>query len=76
VVGLIGQYLHSRVGLLNVPLYEFVRQPGAYTGRHAPFNVIKYGNNDFYTGRDGYSPAVGIGTLDVANFADALKGAF
>jgi len=76
VVGLIGQYLHSRVGLLNVPLYEFVRQPGAYTGKHAPFNVIKYGNNDFYIGRDGYSPAVGIGTLDVANFADALKGAF
>jgi kumamolisin len=76
VVGLIGQYLHGRVGLLNVPMYELARQSDAYAGKHAPFNVIKYGNNDFYKGRDGYSPAAGIGTLDVANFADALKGAF
>jgi subtilase family serine protease len=73
VVGLIAQYVHGRVGLLNIPLYQFVREPGAYTGKNAPFNVIKYGNNDFYTGRDGYSPAVGIGTLDVANFAEAIK---
>jgi subtilase family serine protease len=76
VVALIGQYLHGRVGLLNIPMYELARQSGAYTGKHAPFNVIKHGNNDFYTGRDGYSPAVGIGTLDVANFADALKGTY
>jgi subtilase family serine protease len=73
VVGLITEYVHGRVGLLNIPLYELAHQSGAYTGKHAPFNVIKYGNNDFYTGRDGYSPAVGIGTLDVANFADAIK---
>jgi subtilase family serine protease len=73
VVGLITEYVHGRLGLLNLPLYALARQPGAYTGKHAPFNVIKYGNNDFYSGRDGYSPAVGIGTLDVANFAEALK---
>ncbi len=73
VMGLIGQYLDTRIGLLNVPMYELVRGSGAYTGEGAPFNAIKYGNNDFYTGRDGYSPGAGIGTLDVANFAEALK---
>jgi subtilase family serine protease len=73
VMGLIGQYLDTRIGLLNVPLYKLAKSSGAYTGDGAPFNVIKDGNNDFYTGRDGYSPAAGIGTLDVANFAEALK---
>lgn len=73
VVGLLGQYLHSRVGLLNVPLYELQSKPDAYWGKHSPFNVIKYGNNYFYYGRNGYSPAAGVGTLDVSNFAEALK---
>jgi len=76
MVALIGQYVHGRLGLLNVPLYEMGRSSGAYNGKSAPFNVIKYGNNDFYTARDGYSPAVGIGTLDVSKFADALKKAY
>jgi subtilase family serine protease len=76
VVGLIGQYAHSRIGLLNVPLYELANEPGAYSGKAAPFNVIEYGNNDFYLGRDGYSPAVGIGTPDVSNLAEALKKRF
>jgi subtilase family serine protease len=76
VMGLIGQYLGGRVGLLNVPMYELVDRSGAYTGKNAPFNVIPYGNNDFYVGRDGYSPAVGIGTLNVADFAEALKGIY
>ena len=73
VTGLIGQYVHDRLGLLNVPLYELQKAPGAYTGAEAPFNVIKYGNNDYYEGRDGYSAAAGIGTLNVAHFAEALK---
>lgn len=72
VIGLIGQYLHSRVGLLNLPLYDLARGNG-YKSKDAPLNVIKYGNNDFYFGRDGYSPAVGVGTLNVTNFAKALK---
>jgi hypothetical protein len=38
--------------------------------------VIDSGNNDYYDGRDGYSPAVGVGTLDVSNFAEALKTTF
>jgi len=73
VVGLIGEDVGSRLGLLNAPLYALAKQHGAYTGNSAPFNVIKTGNNDFYYGRDGYSPAVGVGTLDVAHFAKALK---
>ncbi len=76
VTALIGQYVHGRVGLLNIPMYELARHGSGYGGKNAPFNVIKYGNNEFYQGREGYSPAVGIGTLDVANFADALKQAF
>ena len=76
VVALLGQFVHGRVGLLNVPLYELVRSGGAYSGKSAPLNVIKYGNNDYYYGRDGYSPAVGVGTLDVANFAEAVKAAY
>ena len=73
VVGLIGQDVGSRLGLLNPELYALAQQHGAYTGGSHPFNVIKTGNNDFYYGRDGYSPAVGIGTLDVAHLAKALK---
>jgi kumamolisin len=73
VMGLIGQYVGSRIGLLNVPMYELAKGSGAYTGKSAPFHVIEYGNNDFYVGRDGYSPAAGIGTLNVSDFADALK---
>jgi kumamolisin len=73
VMGLVGQYVGSRVGLLNVPMYELAKRSGAYSGKSAPFNVIQYGNNDFYVGRDGYSPAAGIGTLNVTDFAEALK---
>jgi kumamolisin len=73
VVGLIGEDLGGRVGLLNPVMYALQRQHGAYNGNGAPFNIINTGNNDFYYGRNGYSPAVGIGTLDVAHFARALK---
>ena len=76
VTALIDQYVRGRVGLLNIPMYDLARRGSGYGGKNAPFNAIKYGNNEFYQGRDGYSPAVGIGTLDVANFADALKESF
>ena len=76
VIGLIGEYVHGRLGLLNIPLYALAQGSNAYANKGAPFSVIKYGNNDFYVGRDGYSPAAGIGTLDVTNFAESLKKAF
>jgi len=75
VTALLGQYLGGRIGLMNVPIYEFAKTAGAYTGASAPFHVIKYGNNDYFSGTDHYTPAAGIGTLDVFNFAEALKKA-
>jgi subtilase family serine protease len=76
VLGLIGQYVDGRIGLLNVPMYKLARSAGAYTRGGGPFNYIFEGNNDFYLGRYGYSPAAGLGTLDVVNFADALKSIY
>jgi hypothetical protein len=76
VLGLIGQYVDGRIGLLNVPMYKLARSAGAYTRGGGPFDYIFEGNNDFYLGRYGYSPAAGLGTLDVVNFADALKSIY
>jgi subtilase family serine protease len=73
VTALLGQFENGRLGLLNVPLYELAKGKSPYSGKSAPFNVITNGNNDFYTGRNGYSPAAGIGTLNVYNLAEALK---
>jgi hypothetical protein len=39
-------------------------------------HAIKDGDNWFYSGRNGYSPAAGLGTLDVAHFAEALHALF
>jgi kumamolisin len=76
VSALLGQDLHSRIGLLNFPLYLLGITGQGYQGPHAPFHAIPYGDNWFYQGRDGYSPAAGLGTLDVANFADFLRRPF
>ena len=76
VAALLGEYLHGRIGLLNFPLYQLARSGKAYRGSHPPLNAIPHGDNWFYRGRNGYSPAVGLGTLDVANFARALRGKF
>jgi kumamolisin len=76
VSALLGQDLHSRIGLLNFPLYLLGITGQAYRGPNAPLHAIKYGDNWFYYGRDGYSPAAGLGTLDVANFADFLRRPF
>ncbi len=76
VSALLGQDLHGRIGLLNFPLYELGFTGRGYRGPHPPFHAIPYGDNWFYHGRNGYSPAVGFGTLDVANFAEFLRGPF
>ena len=73
VTALLGQDLHSRLGLLNAPLYFLALSGRAYHGPDAPLNVISTGDNWFYSGRNGYSPAAGLGTLNVANFAQALR---
>jgi kumamolisin len=73
VTALFNQYLGERVGLLNFPLYNLAHTGNAYGGRNPPLNAIVYGDNWFYDGSNGYNPAVGLGTMNVANFAAALR---
>jgi len=76
VSALLGQYLHGRIGLLNFPLYGLAVTGQAYGSRNAPLNAIAYGDNWFYHGSNGYNPGAGLGTLDVANFAQILRYPF
>ena len=77
VTALLSQSLHgARLGLLNYPLYALALTGEAYTGSHAPLHVISSGDNWFYQGRNGYSPAAGLGTIDVAHFAQFLRNLF
>jgi subtilase family serine protease len=72
VSALLGEYVHGRLGLLNYSLYGLGRTGEAYGGPNPAFNSIPYGDNWFYRGSYGYNPAVGFGTLNVANFARKL----
>jgi subtilase family serine protease len=73
LTSLMGDYLHeSRLGLLNFALYGLAHSGRGYKGAGAPLRVISQGDNWFYTGRNGYSPAAGLGVLDVANLAKLL----
>jgi len=73
LTSLMGDYLHEgRLGLLNFALYGLAHSGRAYKGPGAPLRVISQGDNWFYTGRNGYSPAAGLGVLDVANLAKFL----
>ncbi len=76
VTALLGESLHSRIGLLNFPLYDLAFSKNGYKGSSPSFHAIKDGDNWFYSGRNGYSLGAGLGTLDVANFAEALRGLF
>jgi kumamolisin len=73
VSALLGQYVHGRLGLLNSMVYGLALTNQAYSGPQPPLHAVPYGNNWFYYGRNGYSPAAGLGTLDVANFANVLR---
>jgi kumamolisin len=73
VTALLGESLHGRLGLLNYSLYWFEQTGQGYRGSDAPFNAITQGDNWFYRGSNGYNPGAGIGTLNVANFANALR---
>lgn len=72
VTVLLTQVVRGGVGLLNGAIYQLQRS-GGYFGPRAPFNANPYGDNWFYQGSFGYNPAVGVRTMDVANFAAALK---
>lgn len=72
VSALLVQSAGHRLGLLNPLLYAL-----AHTGKgRNPINVISAGDNWFYSGRDGYSPAAGLGEIDVAKLAKILTPGF
>jgi hypothetical protein len=58
---------------LNFPLYALAQSGEGSEGSHAPLHAIRYGDNWFYHGSNGYNLGVGLGTLDVANFAEYLE---
>ncbi len=74
VTQLLVQSAGGRIGLLNPLLYSQGKLLAGYVGAHAPLRFIKAGGNEFYRGRVGYSPAAGVGTLNVANLAAVVKG--
>jgi kumamolisin len=76
VTALLNEDVHGRIGLLNFPLYGLALTGRAYKNPGAPLHAITDGDNWFYSGRNGYSPAAGLGTLDVANFAHILRDLF
>jgi hypothetical protein len=72
VTALFGQNAGQRLGLLNPLLYSLALLGGAH-GPNAVLNTISAGDNWFYSGRNGYSPAAGLGTLNVAHLAKVLR---
>jgi subtilase family serine protease len=67
VTQLLVQQQGKRLGLLNTLLYAASAKTGS------PLRPIAAGGNEFYVGRKGYSPAAGLGALDVGAFAASLK---
>jgi subtilase family serine protease len=72
VTALLTQKVGHRLGLLNPLLYGLASR-GATHGPGASINTITVGDNWFYSARNGYSPAAGLGTLNVANLAKLLE---
>ncbi len=75
VTQLLAQSAGGRVGFLNPLLYAQGKLLAGYEGAHAPLRFIKAGGNEFYKGNYGYSPAAGVGTIDVANLAGVVAKA-
>ena len=71
VTALLGENARHRLGLLNFELYNLSRS-GQTSGPHAPIHTISTGDNWFFNGRNGYSPAVGLGTMDVFNLSRVM----
>jgi subtilase family serine protease len=74
VTALLGQSVNSRIGLLNYPLYDLAHAAKGYKGPQPSLHAISDGDNWFFFGSNGFNPAAGLGTLDVANFASHLRG--
>jgi kumamolisin len=76
VTALLSQSVNQRIGLLNNSLYPLALTGQAWAGPNAPLKAIAYGDNWFYYGSNGYNLGAGLGTLDVANFAEVLANQF
>ena len=76
LAALLDQDLNGRIGLLNNALYLLARTGRGYFGQNPAFHAMTSGDNWFYHGSQGYNPGAGLGTMDVANFAQALRGGF
>jgi subtilase family serine protease len=74
VTALLAQYAGQRVGFLNPALYGMAASGKAYSGTNSPLRTVAFGDNWFYSGTKAYNPGSGLGTLDVYNFAVALRG--
>jgi subtilase family serine protease len=72
VAALLAQNAGHRVGFLNPLLYGLALTSGTH-GPNREINTISAGDNWFYSARNGYSPAAGLGTLNVANLAKLIK---
>ena len=72
VAALLVQNAGHRIGFLN-PLLYGLALAGGTQGPNAVLNTIATGDNWFYSGHNGYSPAAGLGTLNVANLAKLVK---
>jgi kumamolisin len=72
ITALLIQSTHrGRIGFWNPQLYLLNALYGTRNG--APITDIKAGDNWFYNGVKGYEPGAGMGTVNVANFAQGLK---
>ncbi len=69
VTALLCQNASSRLGLLNTSLYNLIRNNAAKRRGGGPIRYITTGDNWFYNGANGYSPAAGAGVPDVAKLA-------
>jgi len=71
ISALLSQSVGGRIGLWNPMLYRFKSSFG--NGAHAPLVDVTAGDNWFYNGAPGYTPGAGLGVLNVANLAAAIR---
>jgi subtilase family serine protease len=71
ITALLSQSAGTRLGLLNPMLYRFKNSFGG--GASSPIVDITAGDNWFYNGVRGYEPGAGLGVLNVANLAAAIR---
>jgi subtilase family serine protease len=71
ITALLSQSAGRRLGLLNPMLYRFKNSFGG--GASSPVVDVTAGDNWFYNGARGYAPGAGLGVLNVAALAAAIR---